>query len=842
MSPQKTKATKKAARTARLAHAALCRLCDPKKLKFKTTDELPDLQFVIGQPRAIRALELGSEVSGQGYNTFILGLPGSGRTTLSREYLERKAKGEPVPDDWCYVNNFQDSRCPQVLRLPPGRALEFRKDVVELIHRCEKGISQQFESKEYVDERDRLVSELNKKQEAEFLRLQEYVAKYSFLIARTPFGFILAPAVEGKPLKPEDIESLSPEQRAKFKQIQEKLGEEVEKSLKRLRDLEKSTSEQLVELNRRTVLFLLAPLMQALKAKYAGLDEPFNHLSAIQNDIIANADQFRADETASPADLTAQIARRDWARRYEVNVLVDNSNLEGAPVIVESHPSYTNLLGRIEHEVVLGATRTDFTLIHPGALHRANGGYLVIPARDLLINAYAWEGLKRVLRDGEIRIVELGQQLGLLSSITLEPRPIPLNLKVILVGTPLLYYLLRSYDEDFAKLFKVRAEFATSMERTPDTEREYGLFVKSVVDDHQLPAFDRTAVAKIIEYSSRLAEDQEKLSTRFGIIADLVREAAYWHRRDNAHTLTEDDRGKVLPVNAESVQKAIDEMIYRSNLIEERLLEMVAKGTLMIDVSGETVGQVNALSVVLMGDYTFGRPNRITATAFAGNNTLVDIERQAELGGPIHTKGVLILSGLLGSRYGREQSLGLSASLTFEQSYEGVEGDSASAAELYALLSAIAEIPIRQDRAITGSINQHGMIQAVGGINEKIEGFFTACNMQGLTGEQGVIIPARNQKNLMLKREVVEAVKEGQFHIWPISTFDEGTVLLTEYQPGELQPDGTYPPGSFNRAVVDHLEDFAKVGKRKPSKNHEEDKEPAQDQADNQANTKNRSA
>ena len=815
---------------ASLPPSALRRLCDLATLSFETTDDLPDLQDVVGQPRAIRALELGSEVSGPGYNTFVLGLPGSGRTTLSREYLERKAAGQPVPDDWCYVNNFEDPHQPKAIRLPAGRAAEFHKDLLELITRFQNDITRLFESEEYTQERDRIVNELKKTQEAEFLRLQDYVDKYSFAIVRTPFGFVLVPAVEGKPLKPEELEKLSAEQRTKLSQLQTKLTEEVEKSLSRMRELEKNASKALSELNEHTVMFLLGPLMQTLKSKYTGLESILAHLNAIQADIINHAEQFRRSESSASSDPDGFQARREWVRRYEVNVLVDNSSLKGAPVILESHPSYTNLLGRIEHEVFMGAGHTDFTMIHSGALHRANGGYLVIPARDLLTNPYAWEGLKHVLRDGEIRIVELGQQLGLLSTITLDPEPIPLSIKLVLVGTPLLYYLLRIYDEDFAKLFKVRAEFATTMRRTTETEYEYGLFVKSVVDDNHLPPFDQTAVARIVEHSARMAEDQGKLSTRFGKISDLIREAAYWATtepatqppgkptkkkgRKTAKDVVNDHQSvisKPVVVTGEAVLRAIEESIYRSNLVEERLQEMFADGTLLVDLIGRVVGQVNALSVYLLGDYAFGKPSRITAMAYAGKGGLVDIERQAKLGGPVHTKGVLILSGLLGARYGRKQTPSLSASLTFEQSYDEVEGDSASAAELFALLSAIANVPLRQDRAMTGSVNQRGQIQAIGGVNEKIEGFFMICKTKGLTGEQGVIIPLSNVNNLMLRDELVEAVEAGQFHIWPVHTIEEALRLLTDMEAGELGPDGNYPEGSFNQAVMSQLAEFAKA-------------------------------
>ena len=807
----------------------LRRVCDPSSLGFENTNDLPDLQEVIGQPRAIRALELGSEVTGPGYNTFVLGVSGSGRTTLSLEYLQRKAANEPVPDDWCYVNNFDNPRHPKALRLPAGYGVKFSQDIQELIQRSAQAISRTFESDEYIQERDRLLGELKKGQEAEFIRLQKHVEKYSFIIVRTPFGFALVPAVQGKPLKPEEIEALSDEQREKLSQLQTKLEEEVEKTLRKLREIETNTNQRLKELNEQTVLFSLGPLIDELKAKYSAQESVLAHLEAIQKDIVSVADQFRAKESESSSPGATQPSPREWAHRYEVNVLVDHSQETGAPVVHESHPSYTNLLGRIEHEVTMGASRTDFTMIQPGALHLANGGYLILPARDLLTNPYAWDGLKRVLRDSELRIIELANQLGLLSTVTLEPEPIPLNVKVFIVGSPTLYYLLRYYDEDFPKLYKVRAEFGTSMERNAETEREYGLFVKSVVVDNELPAFDKSAVARIIDYSSRLAEDQTRLTTRFGKIADLIRESAYWSK-------TTGSQGKNV-VDDIAVKRAIEESIYRSNLIEERIQEMITQGSIMIDVTGRAVGQVNALSVILLGDYAFGRPSRVTATAYPGKGGVVDIERQADLGGPIHTKGVLILTGYLGKRYGREKSFSLSAHLTFEQSYEGVEGDSASAAELFALLSAIADIPLRQDMAITGSVNQRGQIQSVGGINEKIEGFFTTCKMKGLTGEQGVIIPASNLVNLMLNEEVVDAVGKNMFHIWPIQEVDEGLRLLTGLEPGERQEDGSYPEGTFNHALMGQLEAFSRSEESKEEDQPEESGQPSPAGNDNETDS-----
>lgn len=809
-----------------LSPAVLRNRCDPVTLDFSSTDDLPDLEDVIGQPRAIRALELGSGVSGPGFNTFVLGRPGSGRTTLSREYLERKASHEAMPSDWCYVNNFEDARFPKALQMPAGEGIEFRKAIQELVTRCKAGVSRAFASDEYKQEHDRILSTLKQNQETEFNRLKEYAEKDNFVIARSAFGFMLVPVIDGEPLTPEQVAKLSSEEQTKLEQLQKKIGDELEKTLTHLRTLEKQTNEQIERLNEATILFLLEPMMRPLFDKYENLKPVITHLIEVQADIISNADKFRGEEPGEGALPVFPLAQRDWARRYEVNLLVDNSLLNGAPVVVENHPSYGNLLGRIEHEVAMGASRTDFSMIHPGALHRANGGYLVIPARDLLINPYAWEGLKRVLREGEIRIVELANQVGLVNTITLEPEPIPLQIKIVLVGTPLLYYMLQSLDEDFAKLFQVRAEFTTSMQRTPETEHEYGLFVKSVVLENKLPPFDNSAVAKIIEYSSRLAEDQHKLSTRFGKIADLIREATFWANREARNNQKHARKSQpVQLVTADDVNKAIDESLYRSNLIEERIQELIADGTLMIDVRGEKIGQINALSVIQLGDFGFGKPSRVTASVYAGRNGIVDIERQANLGGPLHTKGVLILNGFLGQRFGQQKALSISANLTFEQSYEGVEGDSASTAELLSLLSAIGNIPLRQDLAITGSINQHGQMQAIGGVNEKIEGFFTTCKAMGLTGEQGVVIPRANSHQLMLNDQVVEAVEQGHFHIWTVTTIDEVILLFTGMEAGDLQEDGSFPQGSFNHAVANRLQDFAKIGEKEDKGKNEADEQ-----------------
>jgi lon-related putative ATP-dependent protease len=777
----------------------LSRLCNPNNLPFATTDELPDLQDVIGQPRAFRALELGIEVSGIGYNIFVLGIPDSGRTTLTRDYLKRKALLGPLPEDWCYVNNFDNPHQPHALRLPAGLAVELREDMRLLIAKCKLNIPRVFSSEEYTRERDRLVNTMQEKLNQELNQLEEYANRNNFVLVKTPYGLFLGPGTLGKPLSPEEIENLSEEKREQLHQLQEKLSESMEKTLASLREIEQATHEELQDLDLRTSLFIIRPLIEDLKVKYNGKQPVLTYLEQVQADIVHNASRFR------PEGKTGQnpLEEKEWAVRYEVNVLVNNAECTSAPVVVENQPTYHNLMGSIEHDIILGASYTNFSQIRAGALHRANGGYLILPARDVLINPYAWEGLKRVLRDGEIRILELGSQMGLVSTATLEPEPVPLKVKVILVGTPMLYYLLRAYDEDFAKLFMVRAEFATEMERNTQSELEYAQFIKSVIDMNHLLTFDRTAVARIIEHGSRMVESQDKLSTQFGIIADLICESAYWAQKCNQDV-----------VDAAAVQKSLDERIFRSNLIEERIQEMIKDNMLIVDVTGTAVGQINALTVSSLGDYAFGRPNRVTASVCAGQIGVIDIERQAKLGGPIHTKGVLIISGFLGERYGQNRPINLTASLTFEQSYDEIEGDSASAAEFIAILSAISGIPIDQSRAITGSINQHGQIQAIGGVNEKVEGFFETCRQKGLTGQQGVIIPDANQRNLILKKEIRDAVEQGKFHIWAVKTIDEAIVLMTGHEFGNPLSNGSFATGTFNHAVVARLESFTQAMER----------------------------
>ncbi|MGE5265053.1 MAG: Lon protease family protein [Acidobacteriota bacterium] len=782
---------------------ALRRACAPESFAFETTADLPALEEVLGQPRAVAALEFGASIASHGFNLFALGSPGSGKTTLVKEYLERRAAKQPVPPDLCYVNNFGDAHRPLALRLPPGRAVRLQRDMDALVTELREAIPKAFDTKEYATHRDKIGGDLQRDALAESARLEARVTKFGFQLTKgSGGGLMLVPALEGRRLSDHELEELSPEQREKLSKIRDGLGEEVEEGLRHLRELERGARDALHALETETALNATRHIVDELRAGYRDLPAVQTYLDAVQADVVEHAEDFRGrrDEEKSTLPAAAPLPTENPFTRYIVNPVVDNGGLAGAPVVVESNPTYHNLVGRIEHRSVWGAVSTDFTMIKPGALQRANGGYLVIPARECLLNPYAWDGLKRALKDRAVRIEELGAQLSVVSTVTLDPEPVPLDVKVVLIGSPMLYYLLYGYDEDFQKLFKVKAEFTTQMERTAESERAYALFVSTIVkQDRGLP-FDRGAVAQVVEFGARLAGDQDKLATRFGEIADLIREAG--HRAA---------QGGQAAVTAEDVRTAVAARRFRQNLVEEHMQEAVAEGTLLIDTRGVALGRINGLSVLSMGDYAFGHPSRITATVAPGRGGVVSIEREVKLSGPIHGKGVLILSGYINQRYAQASPLSLSASLVFEQSYGMVEGDSATLAELYALLSMLAGIPLRQDIAVTGSVNQHGQVQPVGGVIEKIEGFFDICRARGLTGKQGVLIPAANRRHLMLREDVVQAVRAGEFNVWTAADADDGISLLMNVDAGEPDRQGVYPAGTLHRNVAERLATFAKI-------------------------------
>lgn len=779
----------------KLGPEKLRKVCPIEVIPCASSMELEPPAEIIGQERAVRALNFGLGIDKKGFNIFVAGLPGTGRTTAVLSFLEKLAAQKPVPPDWCYVYNFKDPYRPKALRLPPGKGQLFRKQVQEFIEAARREIPTAFESEDYSTRREALEVEFNNRRQELFNLLSRKAREQGFILQSSPAGIFIIPTKDGQPLSQEAFESLPEEEKSQILQRRSAIEAELREVFREVRRMEREFQNRLRELDKFVVDNVinrhLEELMEAYQ-EYPGVKE---YLEEVRNDIHENLELFRQPQERVPPE----VRERMW-RRYEVNVLVDNGELKGAPVVTELNPTYANLIGRIEKEAVFGALITDFTLIKAGALHKANGGYLVIQAEDLLRNPFAWEGLKLALANGKIIVEEVGEKFGFITTRGLQPEPIPLDVKVIIIGTPFIYYLLYNLDEQFKELFKVKADFDTQMDRTDENIRAYCSFICGVVKRENLLPFDASGMAKIVEFGSRLAGDQEKLSTRFAEIADIIREANFWAEKEGASF-----------VRAEHVQKALDERIYRSNLIQKRVQEMIEKGVILIDTEGEKVGQVNGLSVVSLGDFSFGRPTRITASIGVGKEGIVDIERETKLGGPIHTKGVLILTGYLLNKYAQDKPLTLAARLVFEQSYEGVEGDSASAAEAFALLSALSGLPIKQGIAVTGSLNQKGQIQAIGGVNEKIEGFFEVCKAKGLNGQQGVIIPKANIRNLMLKEELVEAVREGKFHIWAIETVDEGIELLTGVKAGERREDGTFEENTVNYLVDKKLRELSKT-------------------------------
>ncbi len=779
-----------------LSPEQLRRTFDPQALGIETTEHIEPLEGIIGQRRAVSALQFGLGIQELGFNIYVAGPPGIGKMTAVRSFLEELARQKETPPDWCYVNNFEDPYQPKALRLPPGWGVRFAQDIKNLIEHVRRELPKVFESEEYSARRDEIVKAINQQREAIINRVQEKAAQAGFLLQAAPFGILIVPVLGGRPLSDAEFQSLPQAAREDIQRRRDALQEDLKIAMKEIRALEKLAQERLTELDRQVTLYMVGGLIDDLREKYRELPEVLEYLDALQKDILENIELFK-EEQKSQGELPPWAKELPF-RKYSVNVLVDNSKQQGAPVVVELNPVYHNLFGRIEKETQFGALYTDFTMIKAGSLHRANGGYLVLPIEDVLRSLLSWDGLKRALRSREIFIEELGERLGFIATKSLRPQPIPLDVKVVLVGHPIFYYLLHAYDEEFPELFKVKADFDTRMDASPENIRDFLKFLCTFCQKERLKHLDNTAVAKLLEHAARLAEDQQKLSTHFGAIADIIREANYWALQEGSSH-----------IRARHVQKALDEKVYRSNLIQERIQEMIARGTLLIDTEGRAVGQVNGLSVISLGNYTFGKPSRITASVGAGREGIVDIEREVELGGPIHSKGVLILSGYLAQKYAQDKPLTLTAKLVFEQSYEGVEGDSASSAELYALLSALSGLPIKQGIAVTGSVNQHGEVQAIGGVNEKIEGFFDVCKIKGLTGEQGVLIPKSNVQNLMLREDIVEAVRAKKFHIWAVSTIDEGIEILTGVPAGERGRDGKFPEGTVNCLVDQRLREFA---------------------------------
>ncbi|NNG16010.1 MAG: AAA family ATPase [Gemmatimonadales bacterium] len=771
--------------------------------QFQTTDDIESLTGAIGQPRAVAAIELGVGMVEDGYNIFAFGLSGTGKESLIREYLEESAKSRPSPPDLCYIHNFDDIHRPRLLELPSGTGSAFRRTMEQLVEELQTALVGALDSEEYHTRQQVINDEFKERPDRDLRAIADRAKAEGLALLRTPVGLAFAPLREGEVISGEDFEQLPKEEQERLKERMNAYQDEVQRTLRQLPKLNRERGERLRDLMREVTGLAVGHLIEEVKKKYENLPNVVEYLEAVQADVIEHAKDFAESEQPSLPALLEGSARPDSAstlRRFKVNVLVDHAETVGAPIVHEDNPTYDNLIGRIEHLAQLGALVTDFTLIKGGALHRAHGGYLMLEAHKLLRNQYSWEGLKRALQSRRLRIESLGQALSLVSSVTLEPEPLPLKVQVILTGDPQLYYLLCQLDPDFEELFKVGADFEDRMDRTEENLERYTQLIAKLVREKGFPPLDGSAMGRMIEHSARLAGDRRKLTLQIATMVDLLREASYVARQDGVEVVT-----------ATQVDRAIEGRIYRSDRMRDRFHEEIHRGRIMIDTDGAMIGQVNGVSVISLGKFAFGHPSRITARVRLGQGNVVDIEREVELGGRIHSKGVLILGAYLGARYAPENPLSLSASLVFEQTYAGVEGDSASLAELIALISAISEVPIRQSYAVTGSVNQHGQVQAVGGVTEKVEGFFDICRGRGLTGNEGVVIPATNVENLVLRREVREAVAQGDFHIYPVERVDQAIELLTERSAGERDAEGQYQEGTVNALVESRLMSLAQV-------------------------------
>ncbi|HVS15134.1 MAG TPA: AAA family ATPase [Thermoanaerobaculia bacterium] len=776
--------------TRELSAQELNRRCDPAQFAFGTTAELEADRRVFGQERAVSAIELSLEIAQEDFNLFALGPAGTGKHTVVGDHLDRLAPTRPAPSDLCYVNNFEDAARPSLLELPAGAGRRLARDMDQLIEDVPLALRQAFESEEYQQRREALMQEGRETAEGAFEEARRRAAEKNVAILRTPGGMALAPTKDGEVISPDELED---EQKAQLERVFEEIQEQLRAALRQMPRAERAQREKGRALDREVTGAALEPLFEELRRKHHAHAGVLSFLRAVEQDLLR--DPHGLVEEGTPLGLFGSGGDgRQRLRGYRVNVVVDHAETQGAPVVHEEHPTYENLMGRIDHRVQMGALTTDYMLIRSGALHRARGGYLLLEAEKVLMQPYAWEGLKRALATRRIRVEPLGRALGLISTTTLEPEPAPLEVRVVLFGSPLLYYLLGAYDTDFQKLFKVAADFDDQMPLEPESRQLYAHLLARIGRDAHLLPLDRTGVARMVEESSRIAGDAERLTALTGRVSDLLKEADHWARREGGAAIA-----------ADHVARAAASKEARSDRVRERIHREILRGSIFIDSDRARGGQVNGLAAAALGDYTFGYPVRITARTSMGKDGVLDIEREVELGGPIHSKGVLILSGFLSGRYASNEPLSLSASLVFEQSYGGVEGDSASSAELYALLSAISGLPLRQDLAVTGSVDQHGRVQPIGAVNEKVEGFFDVCAARGLTGSQGVLIPEANVKHLMLRPRVVEAVERGTFHVYAIATVDEGIALLTGAPAGDPDEHGAYPEGTVNRAVSERL-------------------------------------
>lgn len=792
-----------------LPASALRRECDPSVFGFDNTGHITPSRELIGQQRAAEAVEFGLSVQLDGYNIYIAGDPGQGKTRYALECAQRHARRMPVPDDWCYVYNFEDPNRPKAINLPAGLGRMFKKDMEEFVRVVGQELGRVFKGDEYETERSRIIKRFRDRKNELIMKLSQEAQERGFRIKVADSGIYFLPLLDGEPLSEEEFRLLDEDVKIELSKSSEELQAQTSDIIRKIREIEAEAEEAIKKWENQIALYAVGIHIDDLKEKYRQYPAVTEYLNEVRKDILENIDSFtdNADEEDHQALLIQLMTRRGAEEnpyhRYRVNLLVDNGHLQGAPVVIDYNPTYYNLMGRYEYENEFGTMTTDYTMIKPGLFHQANGGFLILQVNDVLANPQSFEAIKRTLKTRQIVIENIKEQMGLVAVSALKPEPIPINVKVILIGSNEIYYLLYNYDRDFRKSFKIKAEFDDRMDWNEENIMKLARYIGTFCSKEGIPHFDRTGVAEVVNYCSWLVQDQTKLTTRFSEIVNILGEAGTWAAIEGSAVVT-----------AGHVKKAIREKMKRSARYDEQILELIRDGTIMIDTEGWVVGQINGLAVIDTGDYVFGKPARITAATFMGKAGIVDIEREVETGGYTHTKGVLILSGYIGRKYAQDIPLSLTASICFEQSYSGIDGDSASSAELYAILSSLADLPINQGIAVTGSVNQLGMIQPVGGVTFKIQSFFRICRMKGLTGNQGVIIPARNVKNLMLSDEVVKAVEEGLFHIYPVSTVDEGIEILTGVPAGEKGPDGTYPDGTVNDKVYKKLRYYAETTAR----------------------------
>jgi predicted ATP-dependent protease len=787
--------------------------CDPRLFDFKCTKDLAPLREFIGQDRAARAIEFGLNMTDDGYNIYVAGVTGTGKTTMVKTYIEklikeREERGETFKlDDWCYIYNFKEPDRPQIVNLPQGKGNVFRERLAQLLNRVRSDLRTAFSSEEYKVQKQKTIEDSQAMQQEVFGRISEEARDRGFALKMTAMGPVLIPIVDGKPIDEKQYIALKDRTKKEIEARQNELLKILQTGIEQVKEMQRQAVENLHQLDNDIGEFTVSQLYSLLLNVYAEWPKIVRYIENLKSYTLENIGLFKDDEEpAHPLlgmPVNDAVSGKNPFLPFQVNVFVDNSDTNGTPIVIEPNPNFTNLFGVIERRFILGGYLSDHSMIKSGALAMANGGYLLLSARDVVLNPIVWLALKRAAKNKEVRIEDPYEQFGFFAPQGMRPEPMPINVKIVLIGDALLYQMLSMYDEEFWEIFRVKADFNHEIDKNEKNIKDYAAFIAVCCDECKTKHFDPAGVAKLIEYSARMVSDQERLSTRFSQIKELVQEANYWATQEN-----------VALISAKHVQKALAERIFRHNLADEQTRDLISRGILMIDLEGTVVGQVNGLSVYSLGDITLGKPSRITANTYMGRGGVINIERETQMSGPIHDKGVLILSGYMGWKYAQDRPLSLSTSICFEQSYDGIEGDSASSTELYAILSSLADVPIRQNIAVTGSVNQKGVIQPIGGVNHKIEGFFRVCQAKGFSGEQGVLIPHQNIRNLMLREEVVEAVRKGQFHIYTAKTIDEGIEILTGIPAGTRQQDGTYPDGTINFLVDRKLQSMSDKLKR----------------------------